>query len=569
MRWREQSGWAPRPGAETTPLVLTLTLRRDDPAGFDSFLNAVRNPGSPEYGRFLTPEQLADRFGPSRATYRGLVRWLEAQGLTVTERAKSRLTLGVRGRRVDVARALGVQIGDYRIGDRTFFANADDPHLPAALAAHVQSVTGLSDLARVQPVVKSVATAWNVSLCALLMSPIPPPLGYKVCNPEFANAYTRCVTAARAASANGTFFNLDYFFAQPYVTYAQVVLISENCPAPPPGGASAASAASVSAPRPRVASGDGQRVAIVGFDSFVRSDVADYLTLVGIPAANLDHLSQRARERRRAARARPGRGAARRHHRDDARAGARTSSSTTRLHGPGQLPGALQRRRSTAAPPSSATAGPTARTRPRSPTCRASTPSFRARRPPASASSTPSGDSGSTCLNGSPNTVAVPAGSPNATAVGGTSVQRRTASRTRARPGGTAPPRRRRPAGRLRRQPLLLAPELPGRLHAAAESFGARRGRSAPIPPRRDDLPGERRRLPDRRGLRRHEHLGAALGGLHGAPQPVASAATSASLNAALYPLAGTPRSTPRGSRHRLRARRPRLAEPRPAHLSS
>ena len=33
-----------------------------------------------------------------------------------------------------------------------------------------------------------------------------------------------------------------------------------------------------------------------------------------------------------------------------------------------------------------------------------------------------SGDTGSTCLNGSPNTAAVPASSPNATAVGGTSV---------------------------------------------------------------------------------------------------------------------------------------------------
>ena len=33
-----------------------------------------------------------------------------------------------------------------------------------------------------------------------------------------------------------------------------------------------------------------------------------------------------------------------------------------------------------------------------------------------------SGDTGSTCLNGSPNTIAVPAGSPNATAVGGTSL---------------------------------------------------------------------------------------------------------------------------------------------------
>ena len=50
------------------------------------------------------------------------------------------------------------------------------------------------------------------------------------------------------------------------------------------------------------------------------------------------------------------------------------------------------------------------------------------------------GDSGSTCLDGSPNTVAVPADSPNATAVGGSSIPWDKVSRAVRRLGGMIPP---------------------------------------------------------------------------------------------------------------------------------
>jgi len=55
--------------ADSGVMPLTLTLRRDDEAGFQNCLQDVYAPGSPNFRHFLTQRQLTRRFGPSRAAY--------------------------------------------------------------------------------------------------------------------------------------------------------------------------------------------------------------------------------------------------------------------------------------------------------------------------------------------------------------------------------------------------------------------------------------------------------------------------------------------------------------------
>ena len=47
--------------------------------------------------------------------------------------------------------SLRLQIGDYQLGSRTFFANDQDPAVPASIAKNIQAVAGLSNLAQPQP----------------------------------------------------------------------------------------------------------------------------------------------------------------------------------------------------------------------------------------------------------------------------------------------------------------------------------------------------------------------------------------------------------------------------------
>ncbi len=143
------------PSAAGQALTVTVTLRRTAPAAFDAYLAAAENPASPTYHHFLSPSAIVDRFGPSRGSYDALRQWVESKGLSLVEGAADRLTLTVRGTRAAAAAAFGVSIADYRVGGRVDYANVDDPSLPGDLAAHVQAISGLSDLGQPHSVPQS------------------------------------------------------------------------------------------------------------------------------------------------------------------------------------------------------------------------------------------------------------------------------------------------------------------------------------------------------------------------------------------------------------------------------
>ena len=128
------------------PLTLTVTLNRTDQSAFDSFVTSVETPNSPQYQRFMSQRAIADRFGPSRATYNNILGWLQTQGFTLVQGSVNRLTITVRGTRQKAEHAFAVTIGDYQVGGHRLFATQENPAVPAQFARDIKSITGLSDL---------------------------------------------------------------------------------------------------------------------------------------------------------------------------------------------------------------------------------------------------------------------------------------------------------------------------------------------------------------------------------------------------------------------------------------
>jgi hypothetical protein len=58
------------------------------------------------------------------------------------------MTVTMQASRTDVEKALALHVDTYAKGDRRFFANDVEPSLPGAIAAHVQAILGLTDLAQ-------------------------------------------------------------------------------------------------------------------------------------------------------------------------------------------------------------------------------------------------------------------------------------------------------------------------------------------------------------------------------------------------------------------------------------
>src|SRR4051812_32905356 len=59
-------------------------------ASLEGFLSEQQTPSSPNYQKWLTPEEFGDRFGLSQSDIAKVSFWLESQGLTVEKVARGR-----------------------------------------------------------------------------------------------------------------------------------------------------------------------------------------------------------------------------------------------------------------------------------------------------------------------------------------------------------------------------------------------------------------------------------------------------------------------------------------------
>ncbi len=132
---------AVEPSTELT--YVTLMLKPD--ASLESFLAEQQNPSSPNYRRWLTPEQFGDRFGLSGGDIAKVASWLESQGLKINDVAKGRHWITFSGTAATIGRTLRTQFRRYQVDGEQHFANATEPQIPAALEPVVVGFDGLDD----------------------------------------------------------------------------------------------------------------------------------------------------------------------------------------------------------------------------------------------------------------------------------------------------------------------------------------------------------------------------------------------------------------------------------------
>src|SRR5262249_8478256 len=74
-------------------LIFALPLRNG--AELTNLLQQLYDPRSPNYHKYLTPQEFAERFGPTREDYERVTAFAKAQGLTVTGTHPNRTLLDV------------------------------------------------------------------------------------------------------------------------------------------------------------------------------------------------------------------------------------------------------------------------------------------------------------------------------------------------------------------------------------------------------------------------------------------------------------------------------------------
>jgi len=141
----------PVPSDLVLPNVTVVLGIRDRP-GLEAAIAAQQDPRAAGFRRWLDAGEIADRFGPRRAQYERVRRWLEAAGFRVTADSPYRLSLSVAGTAAQVEAAFRTRLALYRDRTRTYRVPVADAVLPPELG--VQSVLGLDDLPAFHPLVR-------------------------------------------------------------------------------------------------------------------------------------------------------------------------------------------------------------------------------------------------------------------------------------------------------------------------------------------------------------------------------------------------------------------------------
>ena len=139
----------------STPISVTVALRMTDLAAAEALLASLSTPGSAQYHQFLTADQFAARFAPSKSDVAKVVAALSNYGLTVTQTTAT--TLRATGTPADVERAFAVSLHSYSVPARadvagyTYYAPQSRGTLPAEVSSLVAAVVGLDSRPNFRP----------------------------------------------------------------------------------------------------------------------------------------------------------------------------------------------------------------------------------------------------------------------------------------------------------------------------------------------------------------------------------------------------------------------------------
>jgi subtilase family serine protease len=131
-------------------LTITFKMTAAQEADLNALLAAQQDRGSPDYHRWLTPEQFGSRFGLSQNDIDKVTAWLESMGFRVADVPPSRNMIVFTGSAQQVESALNIEIHRYDVNGEQHYGNNSDPSVPAAIADVVLSFRGLNDF-RLKP----------------------------------------------------------------------------------------------------------------------------------------------------------------------------------------------------------------------------------------------------------------------------------------------------------------------------------------------------------------------------------------------------------------------------------
>ena len=129
-------------------MLLVLQRSPEQDAALLRLLDEQQTKSSPNYHRWLTPQEFGAQFGPADADVQAVTAWLESQGFQVNRVAAGRTVIEFSGSAGQVRDTFRTDIHKYAVTGGEYWANAGDPQIPAALAPVVAGFASLNNFPR-------------------------------------------------------------------------------------------------------------------------------------------------------------------------------------------------------------------------------------------------------------------------------------------------------------------------------------------------------------------------------------------------------------------------------------
>jgi subtilase family serine protease len=124
----------------------------------ETLLKQQQDPSSPNYHKWITPDEFADRFGMTSGDIAKVSAWLESSGLKVESVSRSRNLIRFTGTTAQISVVFRTEFHHYLVNGETHFANATELSVPAAIAGTVLGFRNLDDF-RTKPRVRAHFTS--------------------------------------------------------------------------------------------------------------------------------------------------------------------------------------------------------------------------------------------------------------------------------------------------------------------------------------------------------------------------------------------------------------------------
>ena len=132
--------------SESGRMLLVLKRSAEQDQALRDLVASQHSEGSPNFHKWLTPEEFGQKFGVADADIATVSDYLQSHGFAIGRVYGNKMAIEITGTAGQLRSTFHTEIHSYAIHGQRYFANASDPKIPAALAPVVAGFASLNNI---------------------------------------------------------------------------------------------------------------------------------------------------------------------------------------------------------------------------------------------------------------------------------------------------------------------------------------------------------------------------------------------------------------------------------------